>query len=648
MRNKINQMLTEIFNDKKIKINLKNTIRKKEIDKPENQKQTLNKFEKMKQFGNKIIIENNKRNQSLNKSISEKNNKDKKNDKIISYVYTKKKVEPASIINKQKSPMREKERNKNYITKENINKNANNIKTINLNENINYINDTNRNNYNIDYIDYNIKNINKRVTNYSISRKTIKKCFCPFHVNKRRNLIKEKHESEFSIISSKKNNIFILENNIKIYIPKKDKETKLVKKRLFQLNFSSIKKNKIFEISKNLQINFNPIKKKKCFDSVLTQDKNGNFNFSPIKTNKSFDSDLTQDTSENLNFSIISSDLEIKDLIRLPDTPKGLYNFALNCYMNSLLQCFYHIKGLRTKFIDPSKFTPETQKVSYALSEVMKELTYGEKNYYSPNNFKNTLGNINTLFSGKKGADVSDLYRTIVDSIINEMPYEYPEDEDEEDNGNNTNQKQYYLNAKKEVDENNPINQELNYFFETIYDCPKGVKCYAMQNDTSIMFELLKISKWANCKQLDLYKCFDFNYRIMPKNEFYCSNCQCTHINNSQDKIVSLPKILTLILNRGKGKQFYDKVIFYERINIKQYVDNTFIEAKDRKYNYKLIGVSTHSGVSSGTAGHYIAFCYREIENKYFCFNDTSVRQVKFEDLSYGEPYILFYEQTNE
>ena len=106
-------MIKDIFKDIKIKKNLKNAIRKKEIDKPENQKKTLNKFQKMKQFGNKIIIENNKRNQSLNKSISEKNNKDKKNDKIISYVYTRKKVEPASIINKPKSLMREKERNKN-------------------------------------------------------------------------------------------------------------------------------------------------------------------------------------------------------------------------------------------------------------------------------------------------------------------------------------------------------------------------------------------------------------------------------------------------------------------------------------------------------------------------------------------------------
>jgi hypothetical protein len=61
--------------------------------------------------------------------------------------------------------------------------------------------------------------------------------------------------------------------------------------------------------------------------------------------------------------------------------------------MNSLLQCFYHIKGLRTSFIE-LKFSEKTQKVCHSLSEVMKGLTYGDNYYYSPNNFKQTLGDI--------------------------------------------------------------------------------------------------------------------------------------------------------------------------------------------------------------------------------------------------------------
>ena len=311
--------------------------------------------------------------------------------------------------------------------------------------------------------------------------------------------------------------------------------------------------------------------------------------------------------------------------------------------MNSLLQCFYHIKGLRTNFIDPSNFSEDTQKVCHSLSEVMHGLTYGEKNYFSPKKFKEILGKINPLFEGCKGADVSDLYRTIIDSIINEIPCEYPEGEDDEDEGDNTNKQKYYENAKKEVDLKNPIIQDLNYFYETEYDCPEGYKCYSIQNDTSIMFELIKISKIKR-SSINIYDCFEYNFRKVENNEFFCSKCECNHINTSQDKFVCLPKVLCLILNRGKGKQFVDKVEFYEKINIEKYVDDTFI--KNKQYDYKLIGVSTHLG-SSSNSGHYIAYCYRDNEDKYYCFNDESCRIVDFEDTKYGEPYILFYEQIN-
>ena len=350
------------------------------------------------------------------------------------------------------------------------------------------------------------------------------------------------------------------------------------------------------------------------------------------KDNESF---LTQDTSENLSFSIIPDYYAIK----LPDAPKGLENFSLNCYMNSLLQCFYHIKGLRTSFIDPSKFDKKKQKVCYFLSEVMKELTYGKDKNYSVNNFKKIMGDINSLYKGHKGADVTDLYRTIIDSIINE--YEISDDEYD-----NTNQLQCYTMAKKEVNEFNPIMKELNCFYETIYNCPKGYKCYSIENDTSIMFELLQISKWAKSIKLDLNICFEYNFREVDKDEFYCDKCKGSHKNKSQKKIISLPKVLTLILNRGKGKQFVNHIKFDEMINIEKYVDKSFIEKTKENYKYKLIGISTHTG-SSSDGGHYYSYCYRENNKKYYCFNDTNVRPVEIEELhdSYAQPCILFYER---
>ena len=417
-------------------------------------------------------------------------------------------------------------------------------------------------------------------------------------------------------------NAFRIEKNNSINLKEKNRKAFIIEKNN-SINLKENNKN-AFRIEKNISINLKE-KNKEAFKI----EKN-NFNILKEKNNESF---LTQDTSEDEHKTI-----------KLSETPKGLENFSLNCYMNSLLQCFYHIKGLRNNFIEPSEFSKENQKVCYALSEVMNHLTYGKEKNYSPINFKKTLGEKNSIFKGTKGGDVSDLYRTIIDSIIEENPYEYPEDDN--DDGDNTNQKNMYLIAKKEVDENNPIIKELNYFYETIYFCPKGSKCYSIQNDTSIILDLLKASKWAKSNNLALNKCFEHYFRLLDNNEFYCSKCDEFHKNKSQDKILSLPKVLTIILNRGKGKQFTNHVKIDEIINIEKYVDETFIEKKNRKYKYKLIGISTHTG-SSSYAGHYYSYCYREKENKFYCFNDTTVMPVKKKEYlndGYSEPYILFYE----
>jgi ubiquitin C-terminal hydrolase len=208
--------------------------------------------------------------------------------------------------------------------------------------------------------------------------------------------------------------------------------------------------------------------------------------------------------------------------------------------------------------------------------------------------------------------------------------------------------KKNYEEAKKEVDLNNPVNKTLNYFYETIYKCPKNASCYSIQNDSSITFDLVKISKNIQGK-IDLYHCFDYNFRVIDNNQFYCSKCQCQHNNKSQDKLLSLPKVLTIFLNRGKGKKYQENVEFYEKINIQKYVDDCFIKADKRQFNYKLIGVSTYIEITSSKIGHYMAYCYRENDKKYYCFNDTNVEPVSFNQIkNNGEPSILFYEQIKE
>ena len=571
-----------------------------------------------------------------------------------------------------------KRRDNQYNKRKNINhdesREKNNIKTIKTEKN------RNNENYNPDAFKIYDQRIRKQIANpvernkfvsrYSYLNKKTKRQKSPYVFNLEKTKIKK--EDNFKIISKKNIKKITFKKNTNSFfsiISEKKDNINIIDQNISYFSLLSTKKDCINRIDQNIS-DFSIISTKKDDNSIVEQNISDFSILSIKKDDKSVPvkyitdftilpkkkDDLMIHKSYHFTLEGKIENREVKEeesrekreseIIRLPDIPKGLNNFSLNCYMNSLLQCLYHIKGLRTSFIDPSKYSKETQKVCYSLSEVMVGLTYGDHKCFSPNDFKDTLGNTNPLFKGHKGADVSDLYRTIVDSIINEIIYEYPEGDDENDDGDNTNQTHNYEMAKKEVDMKNPIIKELNYFFETIYDCPLGYKCYSIQNDTSIMFELLKISKWANTNNLDLKKCFEYNYRIIDKNEFYCSRCDGIHINKSQDKILSLPKILTLILNRGKGKKFVDKVDFDEIINIEKYVDDTFIKNENNTYKYKLIGVSTHLG-SSSDFGHYIAYCFRENTNKYYCLNDESYRVVSFNDLKNGDPYLLFYERID-
>ena len=73
-----------------------------------------------------------------------------------------------------------------------------------------------------------------------------------------------------------------------------------------------------------------------------------------------------------------------------------------------------------------------------------------------------------------------------------------------------------------------------------------------------------------------------------------------------------------------------------------------FVETKIDNKKYRLISVITHFG-PSGTAGHFIAFCFVKNKNKWYKFNDSIVTESSFNEASTssnsGSIYILFYER---
>ena len=149
-----------------------------------------------------------------------------------------------------------------------------------------------------------------------------------------------------------------------------------------------------------------------------------------------------------------------------------------------------------------------------------------------------------------------------------------------------------------------------------------------------------------NINKVDINDCFLYNQKIdlfKGENSMYCNYCKKTCPSSYCTQIFIAPKILIIVLNRGKGIEFKVKLDFTEYLNLEN-----FIEIKKSGFNYRLIGVVTHMG-ESGASGHFIAYCRSPIDNQWYKYNDdivTIVKNFKGEIIDYAMPYILFYEKN--
>ena len=333
----------------------------------------------------------------------------------------------------------------------------------------------------------------------------------------------------------------------------------------------------------------------------------------------------------------------MKEEVNIFKKPKGLLNLGLSCYMNSLLQCLYYIPELREYFIE-NKESFNEKPICKALSEIMNKLKNDDSEFIIPNNFRNEIRKINKLFSEDKPSDVKDLFVNLIDSLIEELNSEKKANMEYENNDYNEDdsfdKKKLFLNLQKEND-NNIINELFGGYYLTTIKC-KETKFYTIQNESFIIFDLNKI--YVTNKNLDFYSCFD--YLVKPKfSSYYCPKCKKVHEAESTESIYKLPKILAIVLERGKSKKFKGKFqISSEILVLLNYIDEK--KYSDDKTLYQLVSLSTHSGSSSAN-GHYTACCMAD-NGKYYYFNDHNVKEKELKELYENEPYILFYMKTEK
>ena len=328
----------------------------------------------------------------------------------------------------------------------------------------------------------------------------------------------------------------------------------------------------------------------------------------------------------------------------------GLLNIGATCYMNATLQCFSNLSGLRTQLLnkdiykDLEKNKEKKKKLSFALAEVLKNLWENLNiKFYSPDNFKKVISEMNKLFEGIAANDAKDLILFILQTMhieLNNPPNNIkdtntvPDDRIFDEVYNDfTN---FFLSKNNSI-----ISNEFYGFENSMTQCGNcQTVIHNVQVNNIIFFPLEEVRKYIGYKvnSVRIIDCFEYYQRndFMPS--FFCNYCRNNTQGVNQTRFVNLPKTLIINLNRGKGLEFNVNIIFEEYLNLRKYVYSPV-----SPYYYELTGVITHYG-DNDSGGHFIAYCKNCNNCEWYKYNDQFVTRCIFNDVvNNGLPYVLFY-----
>jgi len=291
------------------------------------------------------------------------------------------------------------------------------------------------------------------------------------------------------------------------------------------------------------------------------------------------------------------------------------------------------------------------------------------KTSYAPENFKETISRMNPLFEGVAANDAKDLVNFLLMTLHEELNIPIQNQVDN-NNGNmfmdQTNQllmfnkfiQNFAQNYRSVISDlfyalNCNITQcgncqkiSYNYQIYFFLNFPlEEVRKYKVQNNNQFMNN--NFNNFGNNMVnniVDIFDCFTYEQKINfmgGENAMFCNYCRQTCGSSMRTLLTTGPKILIIILNRGKGIEFNVKINFYQEINLNNYIEN-----KNLNWQYELFGVITHIG-KSDMGGHFIAYCKEFWTNRWLKYNDALVSQVndfKSEVIDFAMPYLLFYQ----
>ncbi|KAI6079041.1 Usp18 [Aix galericulata] len=307
----------------------------------------------------------------------------------------------------------------------------------------------------------------------------------------------------------------------------------------------------------------------------------------------------------------------------------GLYNMGQTCCLNSLLQVFLmniHFTRILRRITVPPNASLKRRNVPYQMLLLLEKMQSGKQKAVFPTDLARCLSvHRMDLFMQH---DAAQLFLTLWNLL------------------------------KRQIKDQDLVTKLSDLYTICVQEHLACQICSSETKRNSNMLTLPLPVLDSNSHKLktleDCLQCFFHPEELTGHNMCFCEYCEKKTPFLQSMKLVHLPQTLTIHLKRfcfersANVHKLSHCLPFPQELDFNAVLTEQQSQAHDSEkaaWQYELFAVVTHSG--SANSGHYCAYIRSLTERKWYCFNDSTVCQVSWDDVkcTYGHSD-LYWGQT--